>query len=413
MIRANVRHIHQDIKKYLSHGCSRLGWNPYYYQELKNYIVDDMIRLNKLCNQGNRRSFAICINDFLISDKNNHPKFDEQKFLQLCRQTYGTDYHKQFPQINFSNSSEKFAPLMQGHLAGRCFTSYDFKDNIIAYQISRLNIVEALAVPYHEYGHTLDAQYSLLDKTEAYLNYRLQANLSHQNPEDPRLLASKQQYAQDFSMLKESFADCFAYSCLALKEPENPLVYKKSLYNMASKFCNIVENRHSPLYCGYAAVRTMLNKISTDCRCHNMQKYYLPDNSINFLKLAETCAEVVTNQGYNHSNYQTLLTYPLQKKQIPDLQSNQYDQWHYDYLDAQNTRIKNQISNPAFRLFLGIGSEIMNTRNKTEILALLDKHNFQGFQKYFNEYRKIINSQIFQERPTNLAQKLKQQKNRN
>ncbi len=182
---------------------------------------------------------------------------------------------------------------------------------------------------------------------------------------------------------------------------------------MASKFCNIVENKHSPFYCGYAAVRTMLNKISIDYRCHNMQKYYLPDSSINFLKLAETCAEVVTDQGYNHNNYQTLLTYPLQKKQIPDLQSNQYDQWHYDYLDAQNTRVKNQISNPAFRLFWGIGSEIINTRNKTEILALLDKYNFQGFQKYFNEYRKIINTQIFQERPANLAQKLKQQKNRN
>lgn len=413
MIKNNIRHLHQDIKKYLSHGCSCLGWNPYYYQELKNYIVEDLIRLNKLCNQGNSRSFAICINDFLIADKNDRCKFDEQKFLKLCKQTYDSDYPKQFPQINFKSPSQKFAPLLQGRLGGTCYTSKDFKDNIIAYQISRLNITEALAIPYHEYGHALDAKHSLLDKTEAYQNYRRQAGLSHKNPDAPNLLALKQQYSQEFLMLKESFADCFAYSCLALKEPEDPLIYKKSLYNMATKFCNVVENNHKPLYCGYAATRTMLNKIRRDCQDHNMQKYYLPDGSIDFLKLAETCAEVIINQGYNHDNYQTLMTCPLRKEQIPDLRPSQYDQWHYDYLDAQNTRKQNQISNPVYRLFYGIGQEIMNTRDKTKILALLDKYNLPGFQKYFDEYRNIIKPQIAREKPTTLAQKLKQTKSRN
>ena len=114
-------------------------------------------------------------------------------------------------------------------------------------------------------------------------------------------------------MLQESLADCFAYSCLALKEPENPEIYQRGIYNMAVKFRNVVENKHSPLYCGYVSTRTLLNKIQQDYHNQNMKKYYLKDGSINFLSLAQTCANIVKKQGYNHDNYQTLDFLPSAK----------------------------------------------------------------------------------------------------
>lgn len=408
MIKNNLLYLHEDVKKYLTHNCSKLGWSPYFYQDIKNDIIEDMIRLNILCNQGNSRSFAICINDFLINS-NNTVKFNEHKFNHLCQQTYGLDYRSK-PQFgDLSNPSKKFSKLLHGALDGICCPSKDFKNMIIAYRISGSNPIEALAVPYHEYGHALELKYSLLDNTEAYQKF-------HQHIEDSDNPASRpqaNQYFQEWKMLQESFADCFAYSCLTLKEPDNPLIYKKSLYNMALKFCNVIENKHNPLYCGYAATRTMLNKIGFDFRCKKMQKYYLADGTINFMKLAKLCAEVVTNQGYNHDNYQTLTTYPLQKQPSePNLEPKQFDQWHYDYLDAQQTRLQNRITDPSARLFYGVCHTIINTKNKAEILSLLDKFDISGFQKYFNEYRAIINRKIAREQPTTLAQLIKQQKSR-
>ncbi len=408
MINYTIKHLHQDIKQLLIHGGRRMDWTPHYYQELKDYIFADMARLNKLCNQNGNKSFALCVNDFLITDNKGHKKFNSAKFNQLCQINFGPAYQSRLHKMHLSNPAQKFQSFKKGQ-GGYCFTSSDYQHAVIVYGISSLNLIEAITTPYHEYGHALDFQYSLLEKTSAYQNYRLNAKNYQKNPSDSQSQHLAKQYYKEWTMLQESLADCFAYSCLALKEPENPEIYQRGIYNMAVKFRNVVENKHSPLYCGYAAVRTMLNKIQRDYRCQNMKKYYLKDGSINFLSLAQTCATVVKEQGYNHNNYQTLITYPLQKSpEEINLKPEQYDQWHYDYLDAQMAIRQNRNPNPYYRLLYGIGQEIISNPDKQSILTLLNKYDIPAFHNCFNEYRNIILRQESSRHPQNITKLLKQ-----
>lgn len=412
MITYTLKHLHQDIKQHLFHGCRRMEWNPHYFQELKKYISADMANLNKLCNQGDNQSFAVCFNDLMQTDNKGRKKFNRHRFLHLCQTNFGLEYNQQLKTMHLTEPAKKFNSFTKGQ-GGYCFTSPDFKKTIIVYAISTLNVTEALAVPYHEYGHALDFKYSLLDSTEAYHNFRLYAKEYRKNANDNNLKTQANQYCSEWHMLQESFADCFAYSCLALKEPHNPVVYRKGFYNMAVKFCNVVENKHNSLYCGYAATRTMLNKIQLDYRCQNMDKYYLSDGSIDFLTLAHTCANVIKEQGYNHDNYQTLTTYPLQNMSAGQhLKPQQYDQWHYDYLEAKNAIQKNRITNPVYRLLYGVGQEILQTSDKLKLLNLLNKYEIPALSACFQEYRYLINQQIVREHPATISQLLKQQKNR-
>lgn len=141
-----------------------------------------------------------------------------------------------------------------------------------------------------------------------------------------------------------------------------------------------------------------------------LEKYYLNDGSIDFLSFAETCAEAVKKQGYNHDNYQTLTTYPLlSTPPATNLSPRQFDQWHYDYLDAQITARQNRVANPFYRLLYGIGQEILQTADNNKILSLLDKYEIPAFKNCFNEYRFIIKQQSSY-RPHNLAQLRQQQK---
>ena len=89
MITYNIKDIHKDIKYLLQpHGRKAL-WKPRYYKQLKEYILPDMIRLNQLCNQDGFRSFAVCVNDFILQDKHGKPKFDMKKLDNLCKQNFG------------------------------------------------------------------------------------------------------------------------------------------------------------------------------------------------------------------------------------------------------------------------------------------------------------------------------------
>lgn len=402
MINYTLKHLHQDIKRLLIQGGHRMNWTPHYYQKLKDYIFADMARLNKLCNQNGKTSFAVCFNDFLITDHKGHKKFNHAKFNQLCHTNFGSGYQTLLQKMHLSNPAQKFQSFKKGQ-GGYCFTSPDFQNTIIVYGISGFNLIEAMTTPYHEYGHALDFQYGLLEKTNAYQNYLLNT------PSDNQSQHLAKQYLQEWTMLQESLADCFAYSCLALKEPEYPEIYQRGIYNMAVKFRNVVENKHSPLYCGYASTRTLLNKIQQDYHNQNMKKYYLKDGSINFLSLAQTCANIVKKQGYNHDNYQTLISYPLQKS--PDkinLRPEQYNQWHYDYLEALMAIRQNRIADPFYRLLYGIGQEIISNPDKQSVLTLLDKYDIPAFHNCFNEYRNIILRQESSRNPQNITKLLKQ-----
>ena len=325
MISYTLKHLHQDIKQHLFCGRVLTNWNPHYFCALKEYIAADMAKLNNLCNHGNSRSFAVCFNDFMLTDARGRRKFDQQRFLQLCRTKFGSEADGLLKSMLLTDPAQKFRSFRKGK-NGYCFISPDFKQTIIIYCVSGFNPADSMSTPYHEYGHALDFKYSLLEQTEAYQNYRRHGKNSRNNTEQKELADS---YFQEWHMLQESFADCFAYGCLALKEPDNPAIYRWALYNMAVKFRNVVENKHSPLYCGYAATRTVLNRIRLDCRCRNLKKYYLNDGSIDFLSFAETCAEAVKEQGYNHDNYQTLTTYPLlSTPPATNLSPRQFDQWH-------------------------------------------------------------------------------------
>lgn len=92
MINYTLKHLHQDIKRLLIQGGHRMNWTPHYYQKLKDYIFADMARLNKLCNQNGKTSFAVCFNDFLITDHKGHKKFNHAKFNQLCHTNFGSGY---------------------------------------------------------------------------------------------------------------------------------------------------------------------------------------------------------------------------------------------------------------------------------------------------------------------------------
>lgn len=408
MISYTLKHLHQDIKQHLFCGRVLTNWNPHYFCALKEYIAADMAKLNNLCNHGNSRSFAVCFNDFMLTDARGRRKFDQQRFLQLCRTKFGSEADGLLKSMQLTDPAQKFRSFRKGK-SGYCFISPDFKQTIIIYCVSGFNPADSMSTPYHEYSHALDFKYSLLEQTEAYRNYRRHSKNSRNNTEQKELADS---YFQEWHMLQESFADCFAYGCLALKEPDNPAIYRWALYNMAVKFRNVVENKHSPLYCGYAATRTVLNRIRLDCRCRNLKKYYLNDGSIDFLSFAETCAEAVKEQGYNHDNYLTLTTYPLlSTPPATNLSPRQFDQWHYDYLDAQITARQNRVANPFYRLLYGIGQEMLQTADNNKILSLLDKYEIPAFKNCFNEYRFIIKQQSSY-RPHNLAQLRQQQKSR-
>ena len=76
MISYTLKHLHQDIKQHLFCGRVLTNWNPRYFCALKEYIAADMAKLNNLCNHGNSRSFAVCFNDFMLTDARGRRKFD-------------------------------------------------------------------------------------------------------------------------------------------------------------------------------------------------------------------------------------------------------------------------------------------------------------------------------------------------
>ena len=94
MISYTLKHLHQDIKQHLFCGRVLTNWNPRYFCALKEYIAADMAKLNNLCNHGNSRSFAVCFNDFMLTDARGRRKFDQQRFLQLCRTKFGSEKGK-------------------------------------------------------------------------------------------------------------------------------------------------------------------------------------------------------------------------------------------------------------------------------------------------------------------------------
>ena len=125
--------------------------------------------------------------------------------------------------------------------------------------------------------------------------------------------------------------------------------------------------------------------------------------------MAQTCANIVKKQGYNHDNYQTLISYPLQKSpEEINLKPEQYDQWHYDYLEAQMAIRQNRIADPFYRLLYGIGQEIISNPDKQSVLTLLDKYDIPAFHNCFNEYRNIILRQVSSRHPQNITKLLKQ-----
>ena len=229
MISYTLKHLHQDIKQHLFCGRVLTNWNPHYFCALKEYIAADMAKLNNLCNHGNSRSFAVCFNDFMLTDARGRRKFDQQRFLQLCRTKFGSEADGLLKSMQLTAPAQKFRSFRKGK-SGYCFISPDFKQTIIIYCVSGFNPADSMSTPYHEYGHALDFKYSLLEQTEAYRNYRRHSKNSRNNTEQKELADS---YFQEWHMLQESFADCFAYGCLALKEPDNPAIYRWALYNLS------------------------------------------------------------------------------------------------------------------------------------------------------------------------------------
>ena len=182
MISYTLKHLHQDIKQHLFCGRVLTNWNPHYFCALKEYIAADMAKLNNLCNHGNSRSFAVCFNDFMLTDARRRRKFDQQRFLQLCRTKFGSEADGLLKSIQLTDPAQKFRSFRKGK-NGYCFISPDFKQTIIIYCVSGFNPADSMSTPYHEYGHALDFKYSLLEQTEAYRNYRRHSKNSRNNTE--------------------------------------------------------------------------------------------------------------------------------------------------------------------------------------------------------------------------------------
>lgn len=172
-----------------------------------------MAKLNNLCNHGNSRSFAVCFNDFMLTDARGRRKFDQQRFLQLCRTKFGSEADGLLKSMLLTDPAQKFRSFRKGK-NGYCFISPDFKQTIIIYCVSGFNPADSMSTPYHEYGHALDFKYSLLEQTEAYQNYRRHGKNSRNNTEQKELADS---YFQEWHMLQESFADCLLTAVWLLK----------------------------------------------------------------------------------------------------------------------------------------------------------------------------------------------------
>lgn len=415
MITYTITDIHKDIKYLLQPHGRKAFWKPRYYKQFKKYILQDMIRLNQLCNQDGFHSFAICVNDYWQTNSNNNVVLNRHKLFSVCKKNLGIQYTSILKEMDMLNITANFQKCLS-HTKGYCFHSKDRKNTIIIYGIYGFNPTDTLATLYHEYAHAIDNKYHFFRHSTSHQKYlELYKKYDRNNP-DENLQKQMNQYSEETYMLQESFADCFAYSCLVLKDINNPKIYKNAFYNMSLKFKNVVEKKHRSVYCGFAATRTMLNRIQFDNLHHNTKKYYLTDGAIDFLNLADICAEVVSQQGYNHENYQTLTQYPLQTPEtLTQYSSSQYDQWHYDYLEALRFHKKYNPFNPYYRLFADLGEMAYNPAEKANLYKLLDKYTNPELQPYLNEYRKILKPQIeTMLKPQNLAQliKNKQQKSR-
>ena len=413
MITYNIKDIHKDIKYLLQpHGRKAL-WKPRYYKQLKEYILPDMIRLNQLCNQDGFRSFAVCVNDFMFQDAHGKPRFDMKKLDNLCKQNFGRTLEQAVsPQI--IKDSIRDIIKVKSPLAGMVPRMKLPMQGIVFYSVFNFYPTNSIIIPFHEYAHILDLKYSFFKNTKTYLNLSQAANRTLEHPDNPDNKKILQQYLQEYQMLKESFADCFAYSYLALKEPKNKDIYREMMYHISGKFCHLIQNKRDTIYCGFAVTRTMFNRIQFDCIHNNMQKYYLSDGSIDFLNLANTCAEVVRHQAYNHENFHTLSTVPIQEPQnLSHLKPTQYDQWYWDYLDAQRYQKECLQPNPYYRFFTCLGEIALHPKEKANFYNLLDKYKNLKIQPYLNEYRKILKPQLETPyQPQNLAQLIKQQKSR-
>lgn len=411
MITYTLKDIHKDIKYLLQPHSRKALWKPRYYKQIKEYILPDMIRLNQLCNQDGFRSFAVCVNDYWQTNANNHVTFNRNKLFQICKQNFGSKYASILKEMDVFNITSNFQNFLN-NTKGSCFHSKDYNNTIIIYGIYGFNPTETLATPYHEYAHSLDYQYNLLSFCPPHQKYLELCKKYDRNNPDENLKTQINQYYEETRMLQESFADCFAYSCLALKEINNPKIYKNALYNVALKFKNVVENKHNSIYCGFAATRTMLNRIRFDSLHHHTKKYYLSDGSIDFLNLADICAEVVIQQGYNHENYQTLTQYPKQTPEtFAQYNSSQYDQWYYDYLEALQFHKKYNPFSPYYRFFAGLGEMAYYNPNKANFYNTLEKYTNPELQPFLNEYRKILKPQL--ETTTNHKNKNTKPKNKN
>ena len=394
MITYTITDIHKDIKYLLQSHSSKALWKPRYYKQLKDYILPDMIRLNQLCNQDGFRSFAICVNDYWQTKANHHITFNRHKLFQVCQQNFGMQYASILKEMDIFNITSNFQNCLS-KTKGYFFHTKDRKNTIIIYGIYGFNPTETLAAPYHEYAHALDNKYNFLSRCTPHQKYLELCKKYDRNNPDDNLQKQMNQYSEETFMLQESFADCFAYSCLVLKDINNSAVYQNAFYDMSLKFKNVVEKKHSSLYCGFAATRTMLNRIRFDSLHHHTKKYYLSDGTIDFLNLADICAEVVRQQGYNHENYQTLIQYPKQTPEtFTQYSSSQYDQWLYDYLDALQFNKRHKALNPYYRFFTGLGKIAYDQTKKANFYKLLEKYTNPELQPYLNEYRKILKPQL-------------------
>ena len=114
MISYTLKHLHQDIKQHLFCGRVLTNWNPHYFCALTEYIAADMAILNNLCNHGNSRSFAVCFNDFMLTDARGRRKFDQQRFLQLCRTKFGSEADGLLKSMQLTDPAQKFRSFRKG-----------------------------------------------------------------------------------------------------------------------------------------------------------------------------------------------------------------------------------------------------------------------------------------------------------
>ena len=149
MISYTLKHLHQDIKQHLFCGRVLTNWNPRYFCALKEYTAADMAKLNNLCNHGNSRSFAVCFNDFMLTDARGRRKFDQQRFLQLCRTKFGSEADGLLKSMQLTDPAQKFRSFRKGK-SGYCFISPYFKNTIIIYCVSGFNPADSMSTPYHE-----------------------------------------------------------------------------------------------------------------------------------------------------------------------------------------------------------------------------------------------------------------------